>query len=125
MQTLHGGLRFPNGWMKFLFGLTSNAEWQVVNWLSPLCRTALMFRASWSGMREVGYQVEENLLTSEVTNQLVKPICTQNEIIYIDVVNEFRQQESDLYFKWDGHFNVAGQRLFGELLAERLKLILP
>lgn len=78
-------------------------------------------RSAWNGMRDVGYDVNEALLTSDVPAQLVHDICKAVGVTCLDVVDEFRSDEAELYFPLDGHFNVAGQRKFGETLAPLIK----
>jgi len=62
----------------------------------------------------------------EVARNLVR-ICRAEDIPYIEPSERFREvaQKSRLYYKYDIHWNPAGHRLAGEMLAEYIKGFVP
>tara|TARA_Y100000310_G_scaffold262419_1_gene272077 strand:+ start:1621 stop:2619 length:999 start_codon:yes stop_codon:yes gene_type:complete len=54
-------------------------------------------------------------------NKILKDIATSLNITYIDVTKEMRDLSmSDLYFKYDSHFNERGNKLFATLVGNEL-----
>lgn len=54
-------------------------------------------------------------------NKVLRDIALSLNITYVDVTNDIRNlNDSNLYFKYDPHFNERGHFLFGSLVAEEI-----
>jgi len=62
-------------------------------------------------------------------NQIMRRFLAEQGIPHLEMLEEFRQQaaetERPLYYPKDGHWNVEGHHLAGELLAENLVMWMP
>lgn len=77
------------------------------------------------GLREVGYDTPQELLSSDVPDQIVREVCRQNDIEFVSCTEWFREQDVECYFPLDGHFNETGHRMFAErLLLQTEELLL-
>lgn len=77
--------------------------------------------AAADGMRKVGYTVTDDLLTTDVPDQIVRNVCRRLQISCIDQTAEFRRSQKDCYFPLDGHFNATGHLEFAKRLAGELE----
>ena len=58
-------------------------------------------------------------------NKVLKDAALSINITYIDITKEIRDlNQSNLYFKYDPHFNERGHYLFGTLIADELKNVI-
>ena len=64
--------------------------------------------------KRVGYTVDEKMLVSNAPDDVIKNSCLDANITFISVMDEFRKNDSRLYFEFDGHFNSEGSKLFAE-----------
>jgi hypothetical protein len=54
------------------------------------------------------------MLVSNAPDDVIKNSCLDANITFISVMDEFRKNDSRLYFEFDGHFNSEGSKLFAE-----------
>lgn len=75
--------------------------------------------ATCTAIRRVGYQCEPDLYTSNVADRAVEAAATQARVPAREVTAGIREAaaRTPLYFELDSHFNRAGYRAFGDLLA--------
>ena len=71
-------------------------------------------------MREVGYTVTDELLTTDVPDQIVREVCDRLGFKCIVQTAAFRRLRKDCYFALDEHFNPTGHEEFATRLATKL-----
>lgn len=64
------------------------------------------------GMREIGYTISEEMLSTDAPDRLVEEVCAQHDILCLSCTQEFRELDVECYFTLDGHFSSAGHREF-------------
>jgi hypothetical protein len=59
------------------------------------------------------------MLTTDAQDEVIRSASETAGLLFYNATGEFRQSsaDTDLFFELDGHFNVAGHRHFGEVLA--------
>ena len=76
----------------------------------------------------VGFDTEPAMLTSDAPDDAVRQACSRAGVPFIGILPEFRsrakQSPQPLFYRYDGHFTAAGQRLFAETIAPKLEGLL-
>ena len=75
-------------------------------------------RRQWETMSKIGFQVEEEFLTSPLPDDIILRAAEQAGVPSVSLMAAFRDQamRRELYFLWDGHFKPAGHELFADQL---------
>ena len=86
--------------------------------------------AGYESRRRLGFSVTPEMLSSDATDEAVAEACRRAGLPFHNVTARFRRASADLdlFFELDGHFNAAGNRLFGESLApavEKMMTVSP
>ena len=138
---VHAALTHP---ARFLQPVRGGTEWQaqaeskwrrcVREWLSACRQTGTelvvlvvpdgpyVSRAALEGMREVGYEVPDSLLTINACQAIVLDICRELGVEVINPVAEFRRVNGEHdYFRLDGHFTPRGHLRLGTAVAREIR----
>ena len=100
-------------------GKTVNAKTVVISVpFSPY-----VSRESLNAFQELGFQLDEAMLTSDAPDAVVREACRNAGVEFHAVTSRFRKasKEQTLFFKYDGHFNPRGHALYGEMVSEVLQ----
>jgi hypothetical protein len=87
--------------------------------VSPVPYGAFVNRRQWDAVRRLGFQVEEEFLTSTLPDDVIRGAAERAGVSSVSAMALFRREanERELYYHWDGHFTPAGHELFAESLA--------
>ena len=96
---------------------TEEAGSQLVIFYVPF--RAAIYTEEWSGhLRRL--QLAEHAWDPNQPGVQLRKICERQGLVCIDPTEPFLKSSERLYFVHDGHWNVAGNRLAGELLARHV-----
>lgn len=75
-------------------------------------------------VNRIGFNVEDDFLTSDAPDDVIRTACEQAHVDFLSVTHVFRDigDQRQLYFDWDGHFNEDGHRLFAESIRSAIAL---
>ncbi|MCO5060652.1 MAG: SGNH/GDSL hydrolase family protein [Kiritimatiellae bacterium] len=83
-------------------------------------------KRDWENWRNVGFEVFPEMLTMDNADTAIARAASEANVEFVSVLHSFRTeaQRQPLYYKFDGHFNPDGHRIFAQLIALKIAPIL-
>lgn len=83
-------------------------------------------KSDWGNWRNVGFEVFPEMLTLDNADTAIARAASEANVEFFSVLHPFRTeaQGQSLYYKFDGHFNPDGHRIFAQLIAVKIAPIL-
>ena len=67
----------------------------------------------------MGFDVDERFMTTGIMDEAIERAAKGAQIEFVTVTNKFREKcrnKTPLFFRYDGHMNAYGNRLYAEQL---------
>ena len=66
------------------------------------------------------FQINKESLDLSFSNELLKKLCTENNISFIDLLPSFNENQENIFFEYDEHLTNYGHYLTSETLKEKI-----
>ena len=95
--------------------ISRNMDSQLVVVVFP--NTAQVNRNNFAFYESLGFVMDEEILKTDVPQQMMRTYCEKNGIAVLDLLPEYRARDDEMfYYPNDDHMNIEGSRLAADLI---------